>query len=228
MRNDKKKMDEVYRERKRLASRYSLDNPGNRFNIASLLAKVSNALHTRFSDLSLASLLDIGSGDLFWVEEFVRMGVPRSACVGSDLLDWRLREGRGKGRNIASVVCTAAQLPFRTESFDLVSQFTLMTSITDDLIKDMIAIEMKRVLKPGGYILWYDFRYNNPTNPHTRAIGRSEIRRLFAGWNIEPTAVTLIPQVARKTPGRLVPLLKFLHRLPILRTHYLALIGPKG
>jgi hypothetical protein len=91
-----------------------------------------------------------------------------------------------------------------------------------------VVAETIRILKPGGFIIWYDFRYNNPANPHTRAIGRSAIRRIFSGWNVELTSITLIPQIARKIPSGLSPILKFLHRLPILRSHYLALIGPKG
>jgi ubiquinone/menaquinone biosynthesis C-methylase UbiE len=226
--NDKKKMDVVYRERKRLSTRYSLDNPGNRFNIRFLLDRMEESLRSRFDDLSTVSLLDLGSGDLFWIEEFIRMGIRRSRCVGSDVLTWRLREGKEKGRDIGCVACSAVQLPFLPESFDIVSQFTLMTSITDEPSKEMIAAEMKRVAKPGGYILWYDFRYNNPANPHTRAIGRSEIHRLFEGWDLDVISITLIPQIARKVPSGLSPLLNLLHRLPMLRSHYVALIGPKG
>jgi len=226
--DDKKKMEEVYRDRRRLSARYSLDNPGNRFNIRFLLDRIAEQARSRFDDLPAISLLDLGSGDLFWIEEFIRMGMDRSRCVGSDVLAWRLLEGKEKGRDIASVVCSATQLPFVSDYFDIVSQFTLMTSITHDLSREMIVAEMKRVLRPGGYILWYDFRYNNPANPHTRAIGRAEIRRLFDGWNMELTSITLIPQLARKIPSGISPMLKFLHRLPMLRSHYLAMIGPKG
>jgi hypothetical protein len=43
---------------------------------------------------------------------------------------------------------------------------------------------MLRILKPGGAILWFDFRVNNPANPHMCGVAAREIRSLFAGCEI--------------------------------------------
>ena len=107
-------------------------------------------------------------------------------------------------------------------------QFTMMTSILEPALRKQIASEMIRVAKPGGYILWYDFRYNNPANRYTRAIGKRELRELFGELSIDLHTSTLVPQLARKLGPISALLLKFLNRLPILRTHIVALIGPKG
>ncbi len=228
MKSDRDRFNDIYRRRQHLGDRYRLDNPGNRFNLERLREAMQEILSTVGRDISRIRLLDLGCGGLFWTEELVRLGVSRERAFGMDLLHWRMREGHQSGRDIQAVNGSATAIPFGSESFDLVCQFTLMTSVTDSSARRHIVEEMRRVLRPGGYVLWYDFRYNNPANPHTRAIGRSEMRRLFEGWNMAVVPVTLIPQIARKIPSGLSPLLKFLYRLPILRSHYVALIGPKG
>ena len=228
MSDDRSRMEEVYRLRERLSSRYSLDKPGNRFNFERLRTAIEGLLKKPHPDLSRITALDLGCGGLFWAEELIHLGVRREHCFGADILHWRMREGRELGREVQAVNASATTLSFGSDTFDLISQFTLMTSVLDPASRILIVDEMRRVLKPGGYILWYDFRYNNPANPHTRAIGRAELRRLFPGWTIDLHTAIFIPQLARKTPEFLIPLLKFLHRLPMLRTHYVALIGPKG
>lgn len=228
MGEDRDKINDVFRKRAGLADRYSPDNRGNQFNYQWLHRKILAHLQSRFESLADIRLLDLGAGELFWTEDMIRMGLTTTNCLGSDLLFWRLAEGRKKGRQVNAVTSSAAALPFTSSSFDLVSQLTMMTSVPDPALKPMIADEMKRVLRPGGYILWYDFRYNNPFNRHTQAIGRAEIGRLFGEWPIHCETITLLPPMARKIGPVFYPLLKFAATLPILRTHYLALIGPKG
>jgi len=66
----------------------------------------------------------------------------------------------------------------------VVSQFTLFTSILSEPMKNRMAAEMIRVLKPGGVILWYDFRFNNPRNQNVRGIESPEITSLFPGCSV--------------------------------------------
>jgi len=88
-----------------------------------------------------------------------------------------------------------------------------------------MALEMLRVLKPGGFVIWYDF-WLNPTNKQTRGIKPAEIRQLFPRCKIQQKRVTLAPPIAR----RLVPfswgLAYALESLKFLNSHYLALIQP--
>jgi len=228
MAGDVQQMDQVFRERAHLAGKYCLDNPGNRFNHVRLLRQISEGIGRVGLCWDNIRVLDLGAGELLWGEEFSRMGMPPHKYIGTDLLRWRLLKGHELGRNFGAVTASAQDLPFASGSFDLVTQFTMMTSVLDEDTRRRIAAELTRVLKPGGYFLWYDFRINNPWNPHTRAIRQGELRRLFAGWPVACETITLLPPIARKTPKALAGILKFLHAVPILRTHYLALIGPKG
>ena len=87
-----------------------------------------------------------------------------------------------------------------------------------------VAAELVRVLKPGGGILWYDFRVNNPRNPHVCGQTIAHIRHLFPQLQTDLRTVTLLPPLARRlgrTTGALYPVLA---RLPWLRTHYIGLI----
>ncbi|NMC44945.1 MAG: class I SAM-dependent methyltransferase [candidate division Zixibacteria bacterium] len=225
MGNERDRVDRVFQARQTLAEKYCLDNPGNRFNFDILCARLAAGFHTLPLDPVQARILDLGAGELFWGDRFAAMAVPPQHYFGVDLLLWRLQQGRKSGRGYQAVAASAADLPFPDASFDLVSQFTMMTSVLDDAVKSRIAAETIRVLKPNGYILWYDFRYSNPGNRNARGIDRKEMARLFPGLPIRFETVTLVPPLARKLP---LPLLKFFYRFPILRTHYLAWIGPKG
>ena len=84
---------------------------------------------------------------------------------------------------------------------------------------------MRRVLKPGGLILSYDF-WLNPLNRQTRGIRPKEIREYFPDSQYSFERITLAPPLA----GRLVPLswtgALTLEALGIFNTHYLAAIRP--
>ena len=228
MASDHDSMDDVFRSRQKLSDRYRLDNPGNKFNFEMLRDAIARQVEHIFLRPDQVLHIDLGSGALFWPQQLTTMGIAPGHAIGSDILIWRLKEGRAVGRTIPALACSAAQMPFPSNTFQLITQFAMMTSVLDDTLKKQIADEIIRVLAPGGYMLWYDFHVNNPGNPHTRAIGKREIRRLFPGLPLTFTKITLLPPLARKLAGPLSPLLKILHRVPILRTHYLVLIGPKG
>lgn len=87
-----------------------------------------------------------------------------------------------------------------------------------------VAAEVQRLLKAGGAVVWYDFRYNNPYNPHVRGMTKGHIQQLFPTFTFHLRTITLLPPLARRL-GALTPLLySRLARLPILRTHYLGLL----
>lgn len=110
--------------------------------------------------------------------------------------------------------------------FDLVLQYTAVSSILDPGLRQSICADMLRVLKPTGLIFSYDF-WLNPTNKQTRGLRPAEIRQLFPNCQVEFQRITLAPPIAR----RLVPLswlvAAILEKLSVLNTHYLAAIRPE-
>ena len=103
-------------------------------------------------------------------------------------------------------------------------QFTVFTSILDYSMKQKIAQEMLRVLKPDGIIIWYDYWISKPTNPDVKGVGKQEIKKPFPNCKFEFYRITLAPPIARV----LVPvswiLCELLEKLKIFNTHYLEVI----
>lgn len=183
--------------------------------------------------LSGRRILDVGCGSGAWLARYVAWGAAPGNLAGIDLREQaveaahrRLEQLGGTGEASPDLrTGDAARLPWPDASFSLVSQFTVFTSILDDEARRWVAGEMWRVLAPGGAVLWYDFRYDNPRNPHVRGIGRRGIEALFPGYNVRAQTLTLLPPLARRL-GRATPLLyPALAAIPPLRTHILALLA---
>jgi hypothetical protein len=104
-----------------------------------------------------------------------------------------------------------------------VLQFTVFTSVLDPALRQRIAGEMWRVLRPGGVVLWYDFRYAG-SNPAVRPIHPREVRALFPQAELAAQRVTLAPPLARRMANWSWLLCELVAALPWLRTHDLILI----
>jgi len=105
-----------------------------------------------------------------------------------------------------------------------VHQGTVFSSVLDLRVREVIASEMLRVTKPGGYIIWYDLKVNNPRNNNVRAVRASEIKRLFPGCKIALKSVTLAPPLSRLIVPRTWIGAAVLEEMRLLNTHYLGLI----
>jgi ubiquinone/menaquinone biosynthesis C-methylase UbiE len=143
---------------------------------------------------------------------------------GIDLMPERLARARRRIPGADLHLGSASELPWPDESFDLVSQFLVFTNIFDPELKRAVASEMLRVLKPGGGILWFDLRVNNPRNPEVRGLRRAEIRSLFPGCKMELAPALLAPPLGRLIAGWSWPFAEALQALPLLCTHYAGLV----
>jgi ubiquinone/menaquinone biosynthesis C-methylase UbiE len=176
--------------------------------------------------LTNASIADIGCGSGNWLLEFLQWGAMAANLHGVDLIDGRISEARGR-LPAADLHCgDASHLPWRDRSFDLVTQFTVFSSILDAKVRSAAASEMLRVLRPGGHILWYDCRYSNPSNAAVRGLTRADIRRLFPGCSIRFVNTTLAPPVSRAVAKRSWVAAAALEGLGFTCTHLAALITP--
>ncbi len=166
-------------------------------------------------------ILDVGCGSGSWLHDLEPWGATRACLHGIDLGDQRVAAAQVllPGADIRQGDATA--LPWPDEHFDVVHQSTVFTSVLDALVKEQIAREMMRVLKPGGAIVWFDFAWNNPWNASVRGIGRKEVARLFPGFTAKLRRVTLAPPLMR----RIVPVTWFgaslLEATTLLNSHLL-------
>jgi ubiquinone/menaquinone biosynthesis C-methylase UbiE len=217
----------VYARRRRIipSGRYALTEP---FTLCSTHEREA-AMVVLFRKADLHSLeglriLDVGCGRGELLRRFMSFGAAPSLLFGIDLIDEYVEDARILAPHLQIASGSADRLPFPDRSFDMVTQFTLLTSVLDGNVKQAIAGEMARVLKPGGRVLWYDFSYNNPRNPDVQGIGKSEIRRLFPGFAMSSRRVTLAPPMGRII-APLSPLLySALARMKFLCTHYICLL----
>jgi ubiquinone/menaquinone biosynthesis C-methylase UbiE len=173
-------------------------------------------------------IADIGCGAGTWLLEFMQWGADAKALCGIDLCADRIATARQRIPHADFRIGSATNLPWANASFDLVSQFTVFTSILDPSLKQAVADEMLRVLKPGGSILWFDFRVNNPGNDQVRGVGAREIRSLFKGCDIQLTSELLAPPLSRCVAHWCRPLASALKAVPFLRTHYVGLIRKRS
>ena len=166
-------------------------------------------------------ILDVGCGDGNMLREFLQWGATPERLAGIELRPELVQRASRLNPNLDVRCGSAVELAWPSGTFDLVCQHTVFTSILSPKIKQQIAIEMDRVLPPGGAVLWYDFKYNNPSNPDVRGIKAKEIRSLFPGFNAYLRLITLAPPIARRLPQTLLPVLyPILAAIPLLRTHY--------
>lgn len=220
------RIEAAYARRER-GERYAWSEPGQLFMMQELERELLGALG-RHGCLPLGQrrILEIGCGTGHFLREMVKWGADPERIVGIDLLEERLASAvRRSPPGIRFLRADAADSGLESGGFDLVLQLTVFTSILSDEIRSRVAGEMLRLLAPGGRILWYDFRIDNPRNPDVRGVGRREIRRLFPGCTIDVRPVTLAPPLARTLARRSRTLCAVLSTVPLLRTHYLAMIG---
>jgi len=215
------------------ADRYSLQRPENLFAHQQRSRRLVKLLvERRLLPFGSTALLDVGCGNGQHLLDFISWGADRRTLAGIDLIEARIaraaerlgnRSRDGEGAPDLRLG-DASQLPWPSSQFDIVHQSTVFTSVLDPATKERMASEMLRVLKPGGTVIWYDFLFDNPSNPNVRGVSASEIRRLFPGCDVTLERVTLAPPIAR----RLVPVswlaAAALERLTVLNTHYIGAI----
>jgi ubiquinone/menaquinone biosynthesis C-methylase UbiE len=166
-------------------------------------------------------ILEVGCGHAYFLNAMHALGAPSRNLHGTDLLPERIEVARSRYPDMHFRIGNAEVLPYPDRGFDIVMFFTVFTSILDPGMRMNIAAEASRVLSSDGSILWYDFRYDNPANPHVRGMGRNEIRTIFPDYALDLETVTLLPPLARRLGPLTSTLYPLLVRIPFLRTHYL-------
>lgn len=217
----------VYNERKVSLSsdRYSFLNPGHHFLISSAERSFLSAITPNIStDLSDMRVLDIGSGFGTWLANFSRLGFASKNLNGIDVIPERVEQAKIQYPGINFIEGSATSLPFPDNSFDMITQFVVFSSILCEETQRAIAQEMLRVLKPTGFIYWYDVRVKNPSNPNLVPFPRQALTALFPQCSVTLQSATLAPPLARITSRISFVLCTFLEMVPLLRTHYAGII----
>lgn len=214
-----------YQDSGAASMRWDKRNPGNRAIVAERHSAVRRLLSDRgWLPLKDRRVLEVGCGAGAELARLLELGAEPANLYGVDLLAQRISDARARYPGLRFGVANAEHLGFPDSHFDLVMAFTLFSSILDGGMARQIATEMVRVLNPGGAVLWYDFRYDNPRNPNVRGIPRPRIEALFPEAQLRIRSTTLLPPLARRL-WRATPLIyPMLAILSPLRTHYVGLL----
>lgn len=200
------------------ASLWSLSNPGHRRLVEGRDTQLARLLKAGCESLPEASILDVGCGGGGVALLVDRYRLPL-AVTGVDLLAERVDAARRLAPSATFLVGSADEMPFNDASFDLVSAITLFSSLPSPALELGVAREIDRVLRPGGWLIWYDIRYQNPWNSRVHGISARRIASLFPSWARELRSIGVPPPIARRL-GPLTPIAyPVLHSLPPLRSH---------
>lgn len=171
------------------------------------------------------TLLEIGCGNASEIINFLRLGFNAKNLVGNELLVDRAIAAKEKvPAHLKIINCNALDLEFDPNSFDIVYQSMVFSSILDDNFKKELANKMWNLAKPGGGILWYDFTYNNPMNNDVKGITYKKIKELFPESKIIKYRLTLAPPLARQVTKLSFRFYSIFNSFYFLRTHLLCWI----
>lgn len=165
-----------------------------------------------------STILEIGAGNGSNIALLEACGFRRENIFLNELLPDRVEQ---INRNFPDTVVfpgNAIELDFGRR-FDFVFQSTVFTSLLKDEHRRALAEKMDQLLVPGGYVIWYDFIYNNPRNADVRKVSLAELKQLFPAYTLKSGRVTLAPPIGRRV-GKLYPLFNIVP----LRSHILALL----
>ncbi len=178
-----------------------------------------------FAQLENKKVLEVGCGNGDLLRDFIKWGARPENLFGIELIADRVAEAINVCPKTVKIrQGNAAQLQFPDETFDLVLQSTVFTSVLDVGTKNQMASEMCRVLKPNGLLLWYDYHMDNPRNPDVKGVKLREIAALFPRCEIRMQRITLAPPISRRVAPYSWLLCYLLSKIPWLCSHYIGVI----
>ena len=209
---------------------YSPLHPAAFFMIQRRQREIRKILASAFPEgVEKVNLLEAGCGNGQWLAEFQTFGFMPENLAGIELDGKRAEFAKRRIQGADIRHGNADGLPWENDSFDIVFQSTVFTSVKDPGTRKKMASEMKRVCKKTGFILWYDFIYDSPKNPDVSGVGKKEVASLFAPWECEFRKITLAPPLARAIAPYSSLTAEILETLfPLLRTHIIAKISSLG
>lgn len=223
-RDDRDAMAARYAARDAVAGRYSFLQPDVWQTVQERQRAMLRCFHRAgWVDLAAKAALEVGCGAGGNLLELLRMGFQPENLTAIELLPERAAQARHVlPAALRLIEGDARTAPIEPGSQHLVLQSTVFSSLLDPATRLALAAQMWRWLAPGGAVLWYDLRIDNPRNPDVRGVPLRELRALFPQARISASRITLAPPPARVL-CRLDPrLYAWANAVPLLRSHLLA------
>ncbi len=169
--------------------------------------------------LDALKVFEAGCSTGYNLRMFVQWGGRPENMAGIDLDSQAVDYCRAHSPEIRVHAGSAEHIAEPGATFDISIAFTLFSSVHDEDVSQAIAREMFRITRPGGLIVVYDMRRQNPGNSAVHPVSREDVRRWFPRCPLKTRSITLAPPIARPV-GRWAPWLYGpLAAIPLLRTH---------
>ena len=183
--------------------------------------RLSRILRDESLDIRNSKLLEIGAGKGNSLLFFKRIGFKWENIYANELLDDRFDILKKDFNNVNLLYGDFLKVDL-TVKFNVIYQSLVFSSILNDDMKVKMARKIWEHILPGGLIIWYDFKFDNPNNRDVKGVRKKEVLQYFPhAKNINFYDVTLLPPIGRRV-GRYYNLVNFI--LPFLRSHYIAVI----
>jgi ubiquinone/menaquinone biosynthesis C-methylase UbiE len=202
-------------------------NPRNPFSVYHRYIRDKNLielLNKYKLRVTKAKILDIGCGYGNLLLLFLELGAKAENLYGIDLMDYRIERAKAMNPGIHYSTGNAESLEYNDQTFDIVLTFTLFSSILDEKVRCNIAREAVRVLKDGGYIIFYDnnLRYLH-NHPYVRGIDKDSLMNLFPNCILLELRSVLSRYCIGSFNKALWLFNDLLELFPFFKTRYLAL-----
>ena len=159
-------------------------------------------------DLRTLRVLDVGCGYGYWLRYLIEIGANPANLTGIDLSPERISFAERMNPSITWLQQEEITLPFDSESFDIVLQVLVFSSITDEETRRILADEINRVTRPGGNILWVDQRKSRSGS--LTGFSRAQALEYFSGGKIIYSR-PVQPRYFRRLHGKTAWLAKTIH-----------------
>jgi len=225
--SEEERIKSIYKEymnNSNTLNKWSSEIIGNRFIKEEFYKSFKYLIKKNNIDVINKTILDIGCASGNKIKILLKIGFDKENIIGVDIRENCIKNAKLNFPGSKFYKMDARQIKFSDEKFDFINVFTLFSSILDDQNRYKVANEIIRLLKPNGIIMYYDVRYNNPTNKNLKAVKRKQLFKLFPNMKKELLSVTLLPYLSRKLGILNNPFYFLLSKISFLRTHYIGII----
>jgi ubiquinone/menaquinone biosynthesis C-methylase UbiE len=227
--DEQRRVAETYRRyasSRRRRRTWAGENPGN---VAIRKELIEATLVLAGAELCRAQhILDVGCGSGWWLEQLAASPDIDAGLHGVDILPDRIKVAQERLPEASLSLGDARELPYGPGRFDVVTMFTVLSSLAGAHDARRALREAGRVLSPGGVIIVWEPRIPNPLSPQTILIRERLLRTALPTFAAETRTLTLVPSLARRLGDRTGTLYRLLVRMPALRTHRLAVLRPRS
>ena len=144
-----------------------------------------------------ARVLDLGCGAGELGSSAATSGL-QAQWVGVDLRPEAIMAARARHPGGTYHVASADEVPEASNSFDVVVAQLLFSSLPSRDLEASVAVEIQRLLRPAGWLVWCDLRLSNPWNRTMHGISTDRLHELFPRWTVTVRSAGLLPPLARR------------------------------